>query len=168
MESSPMVARVYRLNWRGWAFPLFVLAIGLCQTVGYYTEALHRSRYGPVVDVVGGFGLLAGGFILTISAFSSKLILSDDAIEVRDFFSTNRLLFSEIRGQRERDCIGLTGFERVDMALTNIASTWKLEPKNDGARAIEIRNVFAFDDAFYEWFNQIPDLDEEDETTPSA
>jgi len=157
-----MVARVYRLSWRGWIFPLIVLAAGIDGTVGHLTGS--SKPYSRDNGMFGSVSLMVGGVLLAISAFSSKVILSDDAIEMRTIFSKNRLLFSEIRGRRESADIGLTGSETVDRIMRNIASSWKLEPTDNKLNSININNSFALDDAFYEWFNQIPDLDDEDVT----
>jgi len=161
MDNSAMVARVYKLNWRGWILPLCFLAVGLDGTVDYFTGRLQPGRRGN--GIFGSVSLMIGGVLLAISTFSSRVILLDDAIEMRTIFSKNRLLFSEIRGRRESADIRLTGIEIVDRIIRNITSSWKLEPTDNKLESINIHNFFTLDDVFYEWFNQIPVLDEEDE-----
>lgn len=102
------------------------------------------------------------------SAFFSRVILFDNAIEMRTIFSKNRLLFSEIRGRRESADIGLTGIEIVDRIIRNITSSWELEPTDNKLKSINIHNFFTLDNVFYEWFNQIPDLDAEEVPEPCA
>jgi len=155
MTNSSTIGRVYKLNWRGWIFPVTCLAIGTFETVGFLTGKLEP---GPRFGMFGSVSLMIGGVVFAASAFTSKVILSDNTIEVRGIFYRNRMLFSEIRGRRET----------VKKSLTGISSSWKLEPREDTAHAIDINNFFTYDDVFYTWFNQIPDLDAEDVPEPCA
>jgi hypothetical protein len=143
------------MNWRAWAFALFVLALGLGDTVGLLTGAMQPTR---PFNMFWAVILLAGGILLTAVVATTKLVVSDDVIEERSIFEKNRLRSSEIRGRRETIKRGLTGF----------SSSWKLEPKDNRARAIDINNFYTLDDVFYEWLNQIPDLDAEDVPDPCA
>ena len=149
MENSSAIGRVYRTSWRARAFPLILLALGSFETVGLLTGRLEGSEG---YEMFWPFGLVLGGAIFTAAIFTRKVILMDDAIEVRNVFGTNRILYSEIRGRRETVWYGLIG----------VSGTWKLERKTDAARPIYINNSYTLDNVFFEWFNQIPDLDAED------
>jgi len=151
MENSSQVTRVYRLKWWGWAFPLVCLAVGSYSTVGLMTGGLHPGRR---FGMFSGVSLLVGGVVLTAAAFTTKLILTDDAIELRSIFQRNRLAVSEIRGRRE--IINATGLILSD--------SWKLEPKDSKARPMSISNSFTLDNVFSEWLDKLPDLDEQDES----
>jgi hypothetical protein len=137
------------MNWRGWVFPLIFIAVGSINSAGYLTGGLEPGRRG---EMFGAVSLIIGGFIFAAAVFTSRVILMDDAIEVRDVLGTNRMLFSEIRGKRELVQYGLTG----------VSSSWKLEQKEDAAPPIDINNSYTFDNVFHEWLDQIPDLDAED------
>jgi hypothetical protein len=137
------------MNWRGWAFPVVCLAIGSFETVGFLTGKLEPSRR---FGMFGAVSLMIGGVIFTALALSSRVILSNDAIERRSILRNKRLLFSEIRGRREIVSSGPKG----------ITSSWTLEPKDNCERPIDISNFFALDDVFYQWFNQLPVLGTED------
>jgi hypothetical protein len=102
--------------------------------------------------MIMGIVSLVIGAIATAITFTSRITLSDDAIELRNILEKRRLLISEIRGRREI----------VRASSEGITSTWKLVPKGDKARALALSNSFAFDEVFYEWLNKIPVLDAED------
>jgi hypothetical protein len=95
---------------------------------------------------------LVVGAVATAITFTSKITLSDDAIELRNILEKKRLLVSEIQGRRE--------IVRAD--IEGITSTWKLIPKGEKARPLSLSNSFEFDAVFYEWLDMIPVLDAED------
>ena len=152
MENSSGIGRVYKLNWRGWAFPLLCLAVGSADAVASLTGVPFENHHRQLVGAVSSVILLVGGIVLAARALKTKVILSNDAIEVCSIFSNKRLLFNEIRGRRES----------VQRGLTGLTTYWELEPKNENARSIEVSTCFTLDDVFCEWFDQIPDLDAED------
>ena len=151
MEASTLIARVYRLNWRAWIFPVLVFTLGAYGTVGLMRGLLHPTRRFGMFSTVT---LLVVGGLLTASALTTRLILTDDAIELRSILQRNRLAVTEIRGRRESISRGLTG----------MSDSWKLEPKESRARSIDIGSFFILDNVFYEWLDKIPSLDEQDES----
>ncbi len=155
MENSSQVTRVYRLKWWGWAFPLICLAVGSYSTVGLMTGRLHPGRRFGMFSAVS---VLVGGVLFTVAASTTTLILTGDAIELRNFFERKRLTLSEIRGRREI----------INATRLILSDSWKLEPKDSKARPIYIGNSFNLDEVFYAWMDQIPDLDEDDVSDPCA
>jgi hypothetical protein len=152
MANSSMFGRVYKMNWRGRAFPLSALLIGAFGLVGISTGVFPLANYRDIRFVISCVLSLVFGAISTPITFTAKITLLDDAIELRDVLHTRRLLISEIRGRQEIVHAGSKG----------ITSTWKLVPKDDRARTLALSNSYTFDDVFYEWLNQIPVLDAED------
>jgi hypothetical protein len=146
MEQSSLVARVYKMNWRGWVLPLFCFIVGATHTLGILTG---RIEPGHRLGIMGAIGLLISGALMTAITFSSRIMLSSDAIEERNILYTTHLLLCEIRGRREIVTNGWTG----------IHSRWKLEPKDEKLRTFEIGSNYTVDSSFREWLNQIPDLD---------
>ncbi len=102
--------------------------------------------------MIMGIVSLVIGAIATAITFTSRITLSDEAIELRNILEKKRLLISEIRGRREI----------VRASSEGITSTWKLVSKDGKARTLALSNSFAFDGVFYEWLNKIPVLDAED------
>jgi len=96
--------------------------------------------------------MMITGFLLSSYLFSARIILSYDAIESRSIFGRKRLPFSEIRGRRET----------VRCSRDGITSKFRLESKIKHGHILYLDSTFTFDDAFYEWLNQLPDLDAED------
>lgn len=96
--------------------------------------------------------LLLGGIILTARAFTARFIVSNDSIEIGDVFGKKKLALDAIRGRREY----ATGMGRFT------SMRFKLEPKDQGRVALTFQNNFNFDDRFWLWFDQLPDLDSED------
>jgi hypothetical protein len=50
------------------------------------------------------------------------------------------------------------------------ASVWHLvlEPNDDRCVKLNIEELYRFDDFFYKWFNELPDLDELDKARPKT
>ncbi len=62
-----------------------------------------------------------------------------------------KLAVDAIRGRRQY----ATGRSKLT------AIHFKLEPKDSGLAALTFQNTFNFDDQFWLWFDQLPDLDSE-------
>jgi hypothetical protein len=152
MEKSSGIDRVYKLNWRGWVFPLLCLATGSADAVVSLTEVHSAHQLRLFRTVISSVILLLTGAFLAAVSLTTKVILSNNAVEQRNIFNHNTLLFSEIRGRRES----------VQRDLTGLTTRWKLEPKDKSARPIEVSTSFTLDDVFCEWFDQLPDLDMKD------
>jgi hypothetical protein len=151
MNNSPTIARVYNMNWRGWALPVFCLAMGSFSTAGLLTGKLQRDARFGIYSAVGVFLV---GTLYTAGAFTTRITLTSDAMEWRNIFFRNRLSLDEIRGRREVVRKGLRGFRDI----------WRIVPKDGKGIPIDFGNNFTLDDAFFEWLSHIPDLDAEDAT----
>jgi len=147
MDSSPQVARVYKLHWKWRIFPVFLLVLGTISTCGLMTGRLQPTRrFGMFSSVT----LLVAGAVLTAHAFTAKIILSNDAIELRGFLENGCRLIREIRGRSESIVAGRLG----------ISDSWKLEPKDRRVRTMSVSNSFALDNVFYAWLDRIPAIDD--------
>lgn len=96
--------------------------------------------------------VLLGGAVMTASAFTAKFEISADSVEIGSVFGKKKLALDAIRGRRQY----ATGSGR----LTTIH--FKLEPKDNGSVGLTFQNDFNFDDQFWLWFDQLPDLDSEE------
>jgi hypothetical protein len=96
--------------------------------------------------------ILLGGIVLTASAFTARFKISADSIEIGNVFGKKKLALDAIRGRRQY----ATGKGRLT------AIHFKLEPKDNGRGALTFQNNFNFDDQFWLWFDQLPDLDSEE------
>jgi len=154
MKRSTPVPNVYSMTgWGRFVGPVIVM-IGVL--------ILYDSVSGPVFWhgvlasaprwIFSSSALLLGGAILTASAFTARFKISADAVEIGNVFGKKKLALDSIRGRREYS----TGSGR----LTTIH--FKLEPNDSGRVALTFQNNFNFDDQFWLWFNQLPDLDSEE------
>jgi len=136
---------------------------------------MNRSRKAAALVILGGSvfflaGILSGTMALsasskaigisalstgvlislwwTLKAFSASVTLSIDSIETGDLFGRSRIALNAIRGRREYTVRGKT-----------VTDYLKIEPIDDRMPALEIERNFNFDDAFYEWFYSLSDLD---------
>ena len=92
---------------------------------------------------------------MTASAFTARFKISADSIEIGNVFGKKKLALDSIRGRRQY----ATGNGRLT------AIHFKLEPKDKGLAALTFQNQFNFDDQFWLWFDQLPDLDSEESTS---
>lgn len=120
---------------------LFIFVVG---AVFFAVSLTDHSRWGWIVI---SLGVTIGGLYESIYAFTSEVLLYQDAIESRSLFGSKRLSFQNIRGRREYK----TGRKTRNIYL-------KIE-SNDGSHALRSEKERNFDETFYNWFNQLPDLD---------
>lgn len=149
-ENSEQTSRVYKMKWWRRASAILFLVIGILFFAGF--------RYGPIFRHVdpqpwgiffsAAFTLI--GIFWTYSAFRSTVTLSSDHIEVRGIFGSTQLPLNAIRGRREYV---------VHDAEGGSTRSLKLVSDDDRLPALEFEKYFTFDDAFYQWFNNLPDLD---------
>ena len=95
---------------------------------------------------------MLGGIILTAGAFTARFKISADSIEIGNVFGKKKLALDAIRGRRQ--------YAKGKGRLTAIH--FKLEPKDNERGALTFQNNFNFDDQFWLWFDQLPDLDSEE------
>jgi len=96
------------------------------------------------------------GIGLTINFFKATVTFTSDAIELNTIFARKKLPFSGIRGRREYVVRG----GEVDAGGST--RYLKLVPNDDRLPTLDFMKNYTFDDAFYSWFNALPDLDAED------
>jgi hypothetical protein len=89
---------------------------------------------------------------MSAKAFSSRLIFSPTAVERRSILGNRSGSLSAIVGRREyvlRDEHGSTRYLRLEFG--------------DGSSTLDFgKGLYVFDDAFWRWFNDLPDLDARD------
>jgi len=97
---------------------------------------------------------------MTIRSFHNQVALSESGIELRNFRGDTILPLDKIKGRRRYFSPG------DDMA----PGIWHLvlESNDDRFSKLDIEELYRFDDVFYRWFNQLPDLDESDRQHPKT
>ena len=112
------------------------------------TQTINRFHFielflPPIVLFVAG--------ILTVRAFRSNVLLSRKAIEVHSLAGRSVLPFHKIRGARRY----LLSGSDDSHSIWNIV----LEPNDVRFPELNIREIYRFDDSFYQWLDELPDLD---------
>jgi hypothetical protein len=152
MDNIP-IGRVYRMKWWFRAFSTVFLLIAFIFLVDLGRDILSDHATLDTWKAVAAAVLLLVGLGLTAQAFSSMIRLSGDSIEVVSVFRRRSMLLAGIRGRRE---YVVRGGEEGDTRYLRLEST-------DGSSPLDIgKNLYTFDSAFWEWFNQFPDLDSRD------
>lgn len=154
MESSSLVARVYKIKWSGRIFPLFLLVCGSSGLIEYLTDMVPTMAYRTYRVEISSVILLLFGLYLTAHSFTARVILSYDAIELRSIFGKKHLLFDEIHGWHEVISSNRRGF----------SSSFSIEPKIKRGSNLYLQGSFNFDEVFYNRLYQLPNLDAEDAT----
>jgi len=146
------VGHVYYRKWWGRAGTVLLLIVGaaFCTTVW---DVPNFSPQNPqLLTMFVSAVILFVGIYQTANAFISTVTLFAESVESRTAFVCRRLLFSEIRGRRQY----ITG-GRYKTAY------FSLVPNDDRLYTLAFVQAFNFDEAFFRWFNHLPDLDAADE-----
>jgi len=149
IEGPLGIGRAYRVRWSDRIFTLFGFAFSLIVVIAAGTYGLAPARDTPAWFPIFALGLLAvicG--ILTLSTFYNRVILYPDAIEYRTVWSRTWLQFNEIRGRRE-----YTAYRKIGGG-----ARLRVVSSNGEVPMLDFQKNYNFDDAFWTWFNSLPDL----------
>jgi hypothetical protein len=156
MENPPPVFRIYRLNWWPRTFALLFLGFSAFFLIGTSWGLLTGQEEAKPLQMVFAVVFLVVGIGLTINFFKTTITFTADAIELNTIFARKKLPFSGIRGRREYVVRG------GDVEAGGSTRYLKLVPNDDRLPTLDFMKNYTFDDAFYRWFNALPDLDAED------
>jgi hypothetical protein len=159
-ENLAQGPKVYKMKWWRRASAIFFLAVAILSLAGFVWGPLSGQADPKQLGLFVSAILTVAGTCWTISTFESTVTLSRDEIAVRGFFGCKRLQFKEIRGRREYLVRG-GGTAPSTRYL-------KLEPDDDQLSPLKFEKYYTFDDAFYQWFNKLPDLDALDKVKPKT
>jgi hypothetical protein len=126
-------------------------AIGLFFLVAIWSQVARGTRTPDFLEMTLPLLVLLVAGLLTRRAFRSTVLLSRKAIEVHGPGGSAVLPFHKIRGARK---YLLSGHED-SYCVWNIV----LEPNDVRFPELNIREIYRFDDSFYQWLNELPDLD---------
>ena len=149
MEKTAPFLAVYRVKGIIRTAALAMLATGLIFSAGI----VSRVKLGlepPSAKTALIISLIVLATVLfALHAFTSSLRFTADAIEKRYLLTIASLPFSEIRGRRQIAAGG--DGENVRFFV--------IVPSNRSLPAIRFGEYHEFDDAFYDWYMSLPDLD---------
>jgi hypothetical protein len=155
-EASPRVTHVYRMNGLYRGASLIFLAVASFLLVAFWGGIATGQKEPKLLEMVLAPLLPIVGGIWVAFAFTSTITLFHDAIELRTLVNRTRLPFTGIQGRREY----------VVHTDDGNAHYLKLETNDDRLPTLEFQIDYDFDSTFYDWFNQLPNLDELDKTKP--
>jgi len=153
MENPAPTFRVYRLHWGHRAFALLFLTLGAFFVIGLCRSGFRGQEEPRPLLLIVSVAFLLVGVGLTVSAFQTTVTFTCDPIELRSILSRLRLPLNKIRGRREFVARGEEDGGTLYLCLV---------PNDDRLSTIQFMKGYTFDDTFYRWFNELPDLDAED------
>jgi hypothetical protein len=141
------------MPWWHRAFALFFLAFSAFFMIGSWGGPIFKQTEAKPMVMTIAVVLPLIGIGLTFIFFTTTIRFTSDEIEHHTIFSTKRLPLSEIRGRREYVVRGEEG---------GSARYLKLVPDDDRLPTLDFMKNYTFDDKFYLWFYELPNLDAED------
>jgi hypothetical protein len=150
-ENAP-VGHVYRTVWWHRAAVLLTVIVGLGIIWSGVSGIATDQDDSHVGAIVIGTILAIVGTLLTVNAWISRISFSDSAIEQSTLLDQDIVYFDAIGGRREYSrWVG-----RMPARFIRIESL-------SGRDRLEIRKWrYNFDDDFWRWFDQLPNLDSDD------
>lgn len=157
MENPPPVYRVYRLNWWQRGFALTFLALSTFFVFGVWRGVFfNQEEPRPFLMAMTTIFMLVGAG-LTANAFGTTVIFTADAVELRSILGYSRLPLNKIRGRREFVARGDEGGGTRYLVLVS---------NDDRLPKIQFMKDYTFDESFFRWFYELPDLDADDKKVP--
>lgn len=149
MDARAPVGRIYRMVWWFRLFAALFLVIGGLVGYGFVHGTMRETDSLKWTTILGAIALSVSALYLIAKAFTSIVEFSGDSITMRWIFYTRSLEYSRIRGRREFVVQGEESTTRY----------FRLETK-DGSRPFDVgKNMYGFDEQFWEWYRSLPDLD---------
>jgi hypothetical protein len=152
MAQAP-TGRVYHMTWWFKAFAIFFLAFGVAIATETTSKVISGSEEPNYTQLALSLIFPAVGVGMTAKSFSSVVMFTESEIEQRSVFGSESISLETIRGRREyvvhTQRSGSTRYLRL------VAT--------DGSCLDFGKSLYSFDDVFWKWFQQLPDLDAQDQ-----
>ncbi|HTX75344.1 MAG TPA: hypothetical protein VMD29_03985 [Terracidiphilus sp.] len=153
MDSEPPRGRCYRVDRADKILAIVgsLVCLGIIATVVLETSAPNGER--NAFALLGAAVFAAYSVFFTARAFMTTVSFTSDCIEVAGMFRIRSLPLAAIRGRRE-----YMHYESKTRTRYSV-----LVSSDDRYPAVEYpKDGFAFDDAYWNWYDGLTDLDELD------
>ena len=151
MEAQGQIACIYRMKSSQRAVGIILLGVGTFFLVAFWGGAISGTRDATMLELFVPIAYLLFAGFFTARAYRNFVALSENAVELQSLVARKKLPFDKIHGRRRY-------LVRGD---ENSPSVWhlKLEPNDDRFPTLDFEETYRFDEAFYAWFNALPNLD---------
>ena len=150
MNNSARFLAVYRVKSNLRTSALAFLATGLIFAFAIWGRVKLGLDQPTVETVLITWLVMLGTVFCALHAFTSSLRFTTDAVEKRSLLTVASIPFSEIRGRRQI----APGGDEANLRF------YVIVPAHRSLPTIKFAEYHEFDDAFYDWFLSLPDLDE--------
>lgn len=153
--NDALIGRVYRT---GFWYRMSYLSYALLGSFALTVPATRRDwgdGRGHLLVLALGAGMIVFGILFTINAFALRLSFSNSGIEYSSIFGQVYYPYETIRGRHEYT-------EEWSRGRPHHYQLWPI----DGSEPIDFKKgAFRFDDAFWNWFYALPDMDAKESTS---
>lgn len=142
---------IYRMRWWIRASALFLLAFGTVIFTETTLKTLSASEDPNLTKLALMLIFPVVGAGMTAKSFSSTVKFTESVVERRSVFGFQSVSLTAVRGRREYVVRGPKGDSTRYLRLV----------ATDGSCVDFGKSLYAFDDVFWDWFRELPDLDAE-------
>jgi hypothetical protein len=145
------------MNWGFRGFALIFLLFGSFALFATGRDVMVEDVKPDFVKIAIAFAFPLVGGGMTVHGFMTRLAFSDVGVEKISFLGRQSLPYSSIRGRREHMARG---------GSSGGSTRYLRLEANDDHPALEFgKKLYTFDEAFWRWFNGLPDLDAMDKVS---
>jgi hypothetical protein len=156
-----MESRVYRLSWQRRLLSLSMAIAAVAFGVMVYRRVTVQGRSPELWEVLLPIVSILLTGLYAVLVFSTAITLTGERIEQGTLLGRRVLPLAAIRGRRKYAKTG--GWQAPDDAWQ-----YRIESRDAAYAALDFECGYAFDAAFYTWFERLPDLDAEESAAVGA
>ncbi len=154
-----MPTRRYRMKSSQRAVCITLCVVGIFFLLAFWGGVLIGKREPKFLELMFPVMYLVFAGTMTVRSYHNQVALCEESIALRSLRGNTVLPLDKVKGRRRY-------LSRGDGESPDV---WHLvlEPNDDRYPKLDVEELYRFDDAFYQWFNQLPDLDESDKHQPN-
>jgi hypothetical protein len=153
MENPAPEFRIYRIQWWQRAIALVSLGLGVFFVIALWEGSIVQQSEALPMEMMVSSVWAIFGLGLTARSFKATITFTADAVELHSLFGHKSLPLNAIRGRRE---YAVQGSKSGSIHLVLVSN-------DDRLPALDFGKYYTFDDTFFKWFYELPDLDAKNE-----